>query len=736
MSNRTEKNLLTSRDVYNKYYGDFRGVDFSSDHTLVNERRFAYAVNMYKDYQSAQGEAIETVPGFRKRLSDLGGRVYGIFPFALSSGESALVIHAGSSLLLWPMAGAPVSIYEGMNAHRSTSFVVNERLYVVDGKNYLWFDGREREGALRAEAVASSAYVPTTYINATPAGEYATGGTEYEQRNVLQPRFRETFRADGVSLTFYLSENELDAVVSVLVDGAPVAFEANAGEGSVTLGSPPEDGCEIAVTAEKGASMFSGESGVEVIASCTVACVFDNRVFLAGNPRHPNHIFWCARNSTGNVDPSYFGILNHQQDGTGSYPITGMISVADALMVLKRGARQDGSIYYHTASTTGSDVFPVDYPSSRGLSGIGCLGACTSFIDDPVFVSERGVEAIGQLSVRYERSVEHRSSLIDAKLVNLGADKLAEAVLDEWNGYLLLLVDGKIFMADSRQQYTHDTGVTQYEWYYLEDIGVYSGERREFAYAEALPAAVRGVSVVGCEVALHPSAGSLVEESDAAELKSFVIEGGAARPLEGEPEAGALVATCLVSAKEGKAYLARETGAMTGGAFSPACALAAFGGNIFFGTESGALCSFNFDMRDAEGVIPPEYYSFNGRTIFSGAATKMDNCGIPHLTKTTVKKSTVVKTKTLVSSSVKIKVRTNGAPYRQIGRISVGKFNFSDLALDDLTFITDDETIFAVKESERKWIEKQYFIYSDEFRKPFALFNVSYRYFVAGRVKK
>ena len=62
------KNLLGNRDVYNRYYGDFRGVDFSSDHTQVAESRLAYAVNMFKDYQSGQGKALETIPGFRRRV--------------------------------------------------------------------------------------------------------------------------------------------------------------------------------------------------------------------------------------------------------------------------------------------------------------------------------------------------------------------------------------------------------------------------------------------------------------------------------------------------------------------------------------------------------------------------------------------------------------------------------------------------------------------------------------------
>ena len=106
MANKTAKNLLSSGDTYNRYYGNFRGVDFSSDHTQVSEQRFAYLVNMYKDYQSAQGQAIETIPGFRRRVEGLGGQVYGIFPFSYkeknsSEIENVILIHAGTKLWLW-----------------------------------------------------------------------------------------------------------------------------------------------------------------------------------------------------------------------------------------------------------------------------------------------------------------------------------------------------------------------------------------------------------------------------------------------------------------------------------------------------------------------------------------------------------------------------------------------------------------------------------------------------------
>ena len=600
----TRKNLLTSRDVYNTYYGDFRGVDFSSDHTQVHKQRLAYAVNMFKDYQSGQGQALETIAGFRRRLElPDAPAVHGIHRFQHRGEGGAILtkvlVHAGEKLYLWHnypnsinvvmketvtlpaetsvingtrtfklilgdnvagvkditkpdgesillnmdyfnpsthelsvsrsdlVAGDNLylsfvegvitkedALFVGMNARRSASFIFNNRLYLIDGKNYLVYDGKT------VKSVYDSAYIPTTYINIIPSGENADIGTEYEQRNILQPKFKHTFIADGTTTEFYMNENALEEVSEVKVYGEVVDnYEVDLQNGKITFseapvrpeevegGAFPEFYAGIEITAKK---TFTSVSGVTdecaaigtLVTDCTIATVFDNRIFMSGNPNYPNHVFYCGRNITGYVDPTFFGVLNYMQDGVGISPITGMIPVADTLMVLKSDAQQDGSTYFHAAVETGENLQPKVYPSTQGLSGIGCLGACINFLDDPVFVSRLGVEAVGQLSVRYERAVEHRSSLIDAKLVNID---LSDAVLEEWNGYLILLVDGKMFMADSRQKYTHEIGVPQYEWYYIEGVGVYKDQYPEYRYATQIYPELQGATVRYC-TACHKSA--------------------------------------------------------------------------------------------------------------------------------------------------------------------------------------------------------------------------------------
>ena len=875
MANKTRKNLLGSRDVYNRYYGDFRGVDFSSDHTQVHDQRLAYLCNMYKDYGSGQGQALETIPGFRRRLVlPEEAEIFGIHHLRCRTSDGSVMrvlIHAGTKLYLWKsyprsvnvvlqetlllpaersivnglktfevMLGAhvasvvsvskpdgedvtmnasfdPVSriftisrsdlseedtlylsylegkmgdedvLFADMNARKSTSFVFHNRLYLIDGKNYIVYDGET------VTAVADTAYIPTTYINIIPSGENADIGTEYEQRNLLSPFFRHTFIADGTTVEFHLNENALEAVERVSVYGVELAenagYTVDLEKGIVTFetapGRPegqnfPEFHAGIEITARKMIKRVSGVTAENtdvkeignLICGCTVAATFDGRVFLSGNPDYPNHVFYCARNLTGYVDPSYFGVLNYFEDGVGTAHVTGMIPVADTLMVLKADTRQDSATYFHTATLTGEHLQPVIYPASQGLAGIGCLGACTNFLDDPIFISRLGVEAISRLSVRYERAIEHRSSLIDARLVNTD---LKNAVLEEWNGYLAVLVDGKIFLADSRQRYTDAVGGAQYEWYYLEDIGIYTDQYDEYRYATQMHSELEGRRIRYCTrcqceersctcgngdsiVEIPLSLAEEVYDADADETSD--LRGTVANPpdpggretaqirserievtIDGETYPIRVfykiheVYTRLGNFVRYEAHLCYAPGNKTGGIFQSAVTLHTLDNNLFFGTGSGAVCSFNFDMRDDTGEIAPRYYTFDGRTILCGCATKMDCCGVPHLNKNTVKKSTVIKTKTYRASAAKIRVRTNRRPYEQIARINSTLFSFDGMDFTDFSFSTTEQSLFAIKEKEKKWVEKQYYIYSDEFMKPFALFYISFRYSISGRYK-
>lgn len=887
-----KENISSGRTEYSRYYGNFRGVDFSNDHTQVNQSRLAYLVNMYKDYQSGQGEALETIPGFRRRCDFscqpivINGietefrryqnrEVYGIHYCKFKeNGENKLhvLIHCGAGLYKWTnypntmgirqnktitvpnpqtintvggvdiytysqtldfecsviralktssgvdlIAGVSYNpttrvitytssevekddnlvleyyeevlnssnesglrLYSTMNRQKSTSFIFNNKLYILDGKNYLVYDGST------VSLVKNNAFIPLTYMNIVVGEENGNSGEEYQQRNMLTPRFRHTFIADGTTTEYFLNENELDSILKVMVYGVEKTlntdYTVDLANGKVIFTNAPpkaedvngysQGDAGIEITASKAWHSIDGTTTEDdlsdIISKCTLCTTYDNRVFCTGNPNYPNHIFYCERNDTGYADPSFFGVLNHQPDGVGIAPITGIMCVSDTLMVLKEDTQQDSSIYFHSGQlNTGKNagVMPRIYPSIQGLSGLGCVGACCNFLDDPVFISRLGVEGVSQLRIASERANEHRSRLVDSKLVNTN---LKNACLEEWGGYLCLLTDGKIFLADSRQRYQDETGVMQYEWYYLENIGVYENQFLEYKYAQTLPTELQDITIEheGVDYSLELANNVYFAEeyqyknlcglianapdqdgNETATIYSKFITIDVPMEIDGVEvisHINTLVEYVVHEVKdvytgdvvEKHLYLCESKGNYTGGYFRKANLLKSMDDNLFFGCENGTICSFNFDMRDSEGEISPTSYNFDNRTIFCGCATLMDNCQIPHLTKTTIKRSTVIKTKSFRSSSAKVKVRTNKKPYEQIARINSSVFSFDDVDFSDFSFITNEQSLFAIKEKEKQWVEKQYYIYSDEYQKPFALYYVSFRYRVAGRYKE
>lgn len=858
-----QKNLVRSPDEYTRYYGNFRGVDFSSDHTEVHEQRLAYAINMYKDYRTGEGNAIETVPGYRRRFEAPRSvapqgevtfdKIHGIHEFeyikADGTRDKDIIVHAGKYLYLWDnypnsvnvllqktmtipedslqididfschsipsvsiagslfesditfdkdkktlTLGASFSDYKGyfitinyyedvkvrglakdggsaintfeMSDSESKSFSFNNRLYILDGTNYVvYYKTSDTADTFVLESVHSSSktYIPTTYRN-LPVGAISPEDVsrhEYEQKNLLCDKFKHTYIADGQATEYPLYDNSFDSV-SVTVNGTDVSVTVAADKSKITFSEAPkipegkpETYAGVEVTFTKKADTLASDVGK--INNCTVFATFDKRVFMTGNPDYPNNIWFCGYNNiTGYEDATYFGELDTVVDGVENAPITGLIAVADTLAAIKNHTRQDGSVYFHTRLETNSSVIPVTYPSQQGLSGIGCLGACVNFLDDPIFISRLGVEAIGQLSVRLERAIEHRSSLIDAKLVNLeGLDK---AQFAEWDGYLVLLVDGKIFLADSRQRYTHETGVMQYEWYYLEDIGIWEGQKKEYYYSPVsytyIPETVTKDGVTYPVDLATNVYNSEFMTSENLLYSPVVIE----ETEEGTNDVFAKTYTAdgvtydayyvLKLTWDGESYnsdgnrilvekaiLCEDLGSKKGGSFYPATKVVNIDENIFFGTDNGIVCSFNFDKKNSDGTISPIYYSFDDRTIYCGIATKMDNCGVPHLTKSTIKKSTVIKTKSMIKSAAKVRVRTNNKGYTSVARVNSRVFSFDDVDFSDFSFVSTDQTIFAIKEKEKHWVEKQHWIYSDEFRCPFSVHYLAFRYKISGRIK-
>lgn len=465
-------------------------------------------------------------------------------------------------------------------------------------------------------------------------------------------------------------------------------------------------------------------TGAEAVGECRICECFDGRIFLSGNPRLPNTVIYSARNESGNNDPLYFGTLNYFNDGTGTFPVVSMLSAGDSLAVFKSDDDGGGSIFYHTPKSTDSGILPRVYPVSYVHGGIGGLGESISFFDDPVFIARSGVCALDKRTITLERSVACRSHNVNPLLL---CEDLSRVRLGKWCGYLVVSVGGKVFLADSRATYLDKSGHQEYEWYYLSGVGTYKNATRVYRYASIAPA------------------GYLVHPTPEERVTDTVMS---VKNANGE----------LIYYTEGDdgRYVVYPTEDYEGGVFSAASAILTTDDDLFFfGTESGNVCVFNNDRRgtpppdiaadedfDNEEYaikysrrIHPSYYRFDDHLPTYALRTVLDNCGIPHLTKSTVKHSLAIKMSVTGSGSVICEVGTDCSGYKETARVPNAEIDFSCFDFAHLAFETADHFTIPISEKEKGWIEKEIAIRSSD-GAPIAIYSMSYRFTVKGRIKK
>lgn len=432
---------MSMGDLVSRAYSGFRGVDFRGEE--VNLVRSPDSVNMWKDYRET--EQIRTRPKLAK-VSEYATPVWGIFFYKVGSRQMQL-IHSGTKLYQYENETI-TELYEGLNPRRSQAFIYNNIWYFKDGINYLQYDG--------AEVKEVVGYAPTTTIGRKPAG----GGTQYEDVNMLTGTRINTFLGDGKSTEYYLDTQNLDAdyIPEITVDGkACENFTVDNAAGKITFDvAPPEpltDGQDnVSIKFKKNVDGYRDR-----INKCTLLCVFDNRVFFSGNQDYPNVVWHCSLN-----DPSYCSDTDYYNEGLDLAKVTGLVAGNNALWVFKEPSQAKTAVFYHNP-TIDSQHGKI-YPSVHSSIATGCVGGALNFNDDIVFFSDRGMEAISG-DVTTEQLLAHRSSMVDAKL--LTEEAYEDMVLEEWEGYLLVFVGNKVYLADSRGWYTN-VNHSEYEWFYWE----------------------------------------------------------------------------------------------------------------------------------------------------------------------------------------------------------------------------------------------------------------------------
>lgn len=424
-------------DLITRVYANFRGADFRGEE--INLMRSPDCLNVWKDYKHT--ESIRTRPGMELHTA-LEDAVYGIYFF-----RGALIVHTGTKLL--EIKNNEIKgLVDGVEAKPSNAFIYEDIWYFKDGRYYLQYDGTTIK-----EVVG---YIPTTTIGRKPAG----GGTPHEDVNMLSPYRINTFLADGKSKDYYLDVFNIDTDYTPVVkvnDKVVSNYTTDYAEGVIKFANaPPEpntDGQDnVSIQFKKAVPKYSLS-----ILKCSLLQVFDNRVFVSGNPDYLNYVWHCSLN-----DPTYFSDLDYYREGMDAAQIKGLVAGNNALWVFREPSEANTNVFYHTP-TIDSDYGKI-YPSSHSSITTGCVGKAINFNDDIVFFSERGMEGISG-DVTTEQAVAHRSSLVDRKMI--AENNYKNMILAEWEGYLLVIIGKKVYLADSRTAFTNEDHI-EYEWFYWE----------------------------------------------------------------------------------------------------------------------------------------------------------------------------------------------------------------------------------------------------------------------------
>jgi hypothetical protein len=452
-------------DMVSRIYSNFRGVDFRGEE--INLARSPDSLNVWKDYKNT--ESIRTRPGMKKVFST-DFSVLGIY---FLGDEMVLV---GSNGLYRMVDGKPDNLHTFKNTPTENfGCLFNGKLYLLTGKNYFVYDlNKVIEISDTRSTGELIAHIPTTSNGRKPDGSaYNPDGYEvHEDVNLLTDLRKNSFVGDGVSKVYKLDETDItDAPIRISLigdyeitdqfpefdeDGNP-KHKVDRAKGEVIfddpLPNPLTDGQDnVVIEFQK---HIPGNE--ELIKHCTLMCAFDNRLFFSGNPDYPNRVWHCALQ-----DPTYCSDTDEYTVGFGDDKVNGLVPGNNALWVFLEPTVGNAAIHYLVPYT--DENYGKVYSDSHSNIDTSCIGAAVNFNDDIVYFSERGMEGVNG-DITTEQAIAHRSTVVDSKL--LSEKDYRNMITAEWNGYLLVFIGNKCYLADSRAIFTNENHY-EYEWFYWE----------------------------------------------------------------------------------------------------------------------------------------------------------------------------------------------------------------------------------------------------------------------------
>lgn len=446
----------------------FRGVDLTSSVVNVDPSRSPDAPNLMPDADGFPSKR----PGWHT-AAQLTGTVHGAYSLITEDGPKRLV-HAGTGLYLLGDGAAPTEVYGGMNDAPSKAVQLGGKLWILDGKTYLYYDGTV------CAPVRTIATKPRITIAKAPNGQY--GATSDMPPNLLTGWRTDSFaglESTATEKVYYLSYNGLSAAAveaEVLTGSGGTAdwvkktegtdFTVDRALGKVTFniapGKSPLDGEDnVRITYEV------AEDHADVINKCRFSILYGvngamDRVFVAGSPDEPNIDYWSEWN-----DPTYFGDTWYGMVGQEASPIMGYSVLADTLVTHKAG-EENGRNAIVRKGELDSEGFAT-FRITNVIQGEGAVSerAFGSLSSEPLFLTGRGVMALTPSDVTGERYAQGRSWYLDGALTR---ETLTGAPAAVWGRFYVLAAGDRLYLLDSsRKSYQSKAPYSEYQydaWYW------------------------------------------------------------------------------------------------------------------------------------------------------------------------------------------------------------------------------------------------------------------------------
>ena len=436
----------------------FLGADFTNSPAAVSENQSPNCKNMIRDVPGK----VRKCMGYKK-IAEYDDQING---YHYIRGEQYGLVHAGTKMYY-----NGVVKYSDANNARSRSWQFDNKLYIVDGKKLLVWDGAEVKPA------SEYAKIPTVTIAKAPNG----GGTSYEDLNLIQPGFTELFAGTEGDTAYHMTFGGLDdtTVKAYILDSSGSWAEKTE---NTDFTVDRENGI-INFTAAPGKSPVTGEDNVKITAYRTVSGYADrinkccigtqyglkgamDRLFLSGNPDYINQDWFSDQN-----DPTYFADTYYSSLGTSKSAIMGYSVINNYLATHKDEMETDQFIVLREGVL--ADNKPV-FRSVNTLQGAGAIAKDTFayLSSEPLFLTRSGVYAITAQDITGEKYGQNRSFYLNGKL--LKESDLEKAFAFVYKDMYWLCVNGVAYILDGLQPMQTDKSIPystrQYAGFYRTNL--------------------------------------------------------------------------------------------------------------------------------------------------------------------------------------------------------------------------------------------------------------------------